>query len=77
MSSVSRRIARDGVSKGVISRKREMTAEGLAIALGIDTYHARIALRGTTISPVGHPARLRAWQKQAEAEAELLRLVAA
>lgn len=77
MGSVSRRIARHGVAKRKQLRKAEITAEGLAVAIGCDVYHARIALRGTSISGTGHPALTRKAQKQAEADAELARLVAA
>lgn len=77
MGSVSRRIARHGVAKRKKPRKSEITAEGLAIAIGCDLYHARIALRGTSISGTGHPALTRKAQKAAELKAELARLVAA
>lgn len=68
--SVSRRIARHGVSKRKTPRKRELTAEGLAAASGLDLYHARIAIRGTTISR----SQLEA-VRHAQAQANLTRLV--
>lgn len=51
MASVSRRIVRN--IKGRTSKKKqssEITAAALAVHTGLDLYHARIAIRGTTIS---------------------------
>lgn len=50
MGSVSRRIAREGTFRKRKTQVREVTAAGLARVTGLDLYHARIALHGTTIS---------------------------
>jgi hypothetical protein len=51
--SLSRSIARHLTTTKLVRKpkKPELDAATLAIQAGVDVYHARIALRGTTISP--------------------------